>query len=120
RWWGPNGFSLTTLEMELVPDGIWRFMMHGPDGTDYPNKIRYMEITKPEKLVYRHTDDTAGTTSFQVTVSFLEEGNRTKLIMRTDCGSQEELDRLDREYGAIEGGKQHLARLSDFLGTLAP
>lgn len=118
RWWGPNGFSLTTQEMAVVPDGIWRFIMHGPDGTDYPNKVQYTEIIKPEKLVYQHTDDEVETIGFQVTITFLEEGNSTKLIMLIDCGSEEELNRLNKEHGAIEGGKQHLTRLAEILETL--
>ena len=38
HWWGPNSFSLTTHEMEFKPGGVWRFVMHGPDGCDYQNK----------------------------------------------------------------------------------
>ena len=36
---------------------VWRFIMHGADGTDYPNKIVYTEIVKPERLVYEHGGD---------------------------------------------------------------
>ena len=25
------------------PGGVWRFVMHGPDGRDYQNKITYLE-----------------------------------------------------------------------------
>ena len=34
HWWGPNGFTNTIHEMDVRPGGIWRFIMHGPDGTD--------------------------------------------------------------------------------------
>ncbi|HEY8127204.1 MAG TPA: SRPBCC family protein, partial [Hyphomicrobium sp.] len=40
NWWGPNGFSTTTYEMDFRPGGLWLFTMHGPDGTDYPNRVR--------------------------------------------------------------------------------
>src|SRR5688572_10657445 len=39
RWWGPNGFSITTHDFEFRKGGEWNFIMHGPDGRDYPNKI---------------------------------------------------------------------------------
>ena len=39
NWWGPFGFTTTTHEMNIKPGGVWRFMMHVPDGRDYPNKI---------------------------------------------------------------------------------
>ena len=52
RWWGPNGFTTTTHSMDVRPGGVWRFVMHGPDGRDYQNKIVYREVKRPERLVY--------------------------------------------------------------------
>ena len=34
HWWGPKGFTNTFHEFDLRPGGIWRFVMHGPDGRD--------------------------------------------------------------------------------------
>src|SRR5215217_7891459 len=56
-WWGPKGFTITTHAMDVRPGGEWRFIMHGPDGVDYPNKISYLEIARPERLVYDDGDD---------------------------------------------------------------
>ena len=47
QWWGPNGFTNTIHEMNVSPGGVWRFMMHGPDGTDYPNRIVFIEVVEP-------------------------------------------------------------------------
>ena len=44
RWYGPNGFTVTTHAFEFRPGGTWDFTMHGPDGTDYPNWIEWLEI----------------------------------------------------------------------------
>ena len=54
NWWGPNGFSTTIHEMDVRPDGVWRHTMHGPDGKDYPNKSIFVEVVKPERIVYKH------------------------------------------------------------------
>jgi uncharacterized protein YndB with AHSA1/START domain len=54
QWWGPNGFTTTTMSFDLRPGGIWRFVMHGPDGRDYQNRITFDEIVPPECIVYRH------------------------------------------------------------------
>src|SRR3972149_4696907 len=70
QWWGPNGFTNTIHEMNVRPGGVWRFVMHGPDGVDYPNKIVYDEIVKPERLVYSHVSGP----KFQTTVTFDEQG----------------------------------------------
>src|SRR4051812_33496265 len=52
QWWGPNGFTTTTQHMEVKPGGEWRFVMHGPDGRDYENLIRYEIVEAPKLLVY--------------------------------------------------------------------
>src|SRR5258707_12281882 len=44
NWWGPIGFRTTTYEMDVRPGGVWRFVMHGPDGPDYKNKIGFHEV----------------------------------------------------------------------------
>src|SRR5579884_4127269 len=54
QWWGPNGFTTTTSSFDMRPGGVWRFVMHGPDGRDYQNRITFEEIVPPERLVYRH------------------------------------------------------------------
>ena len=38
QWWGPEGFRNTIDEMDVRPGGVWRFVMHGPDGVDYQNR----------------------------------------------------------------------------------
>jgi uncharacterized protein YndB with AHSA1/START domain len=53
QWWGPNGFTNTIHEINVKPGGIWRFIMHGPDGVNYSNKIIYDEVVAPERLVFR-------------------------------------------------------------------
>lgn len=47
QWWGPDGFTTTTHEIDIRPGGVWRFTMHGPDGVDYPNEIAFEEIVPP-------------------------------------------------------------------------
>lgn len=116
HWWGPNGFTTTTHEMDVRPGGTWRFIMHGPDGTDYPNKIAYREVVKPERLVYDHgSDQEDDPIQFHVTATFDDEGGRTRLTMRSVFATPEARDRVVREYGAIEGGHQTLARLAEYL-----
>lgn len=92
-------------------------MMHGPDGTDYPNKIVYAEVTPPDRLIYTHgtweDDDVNG--QFNVTVTFSETIDGTELTMRSIFPSAEARDIVVREYGAIEGGKQTLARLAQYI-----
>jgi len=116
QWWGPNGFTTTTYSMDFKPGGVWRYVMHGPDGTDYQNKIVYLEIVKPERLLYNHLGDD-GKVSFQTTVTFVAEGDKTKLTMRALFPSAEALQFVAEKYHAIEGGKQTLGRLAEYVET---
>jgi uncharacterized protein YndB with AHSA1/START domain len=111
RWWGPNGFSITTHEMEFKPSGVWRFVMHGPDGRDYQNKVVYVEIAESERLIYRHVSGP----QFQMTVTFADDGDKTMLTARMLFESAALRDKVIEEFGAIEGLKQTLGRLADFL-----
>ena len=117
EWWGPDGFTNTIHEMDVRPGGVWRFMMHGPDGVDYPNMIIYAEIVKPERLVFPHGEDGADLSAyFQATVTFEDLDGETRLTMRTLFSLAEERDSMV-EFGALEGGNQTLGRLAAFLAT---
>lgn len=116
QWWGPRGFTTTTHEMDVRHGGVWRFVMHGPDGVDYPNKIVYSEVVNPKRLVFMHGSDTEDAREpFYVTVTFDEQDGKTKLAMRSLFGSAAERDKVVREYNAIEGGNQTLGRLEEHL-----
>jgi uncharacterized protein YndB with AHSA1/START domain len=115
QWWGPRGFRNTTSEMEARPGGMWRYVMHGPDGTDFGNRIVYREIVKPERLVYDHGSDVDNDPdSFHVTVTFEEEGGKTKLTMRAVWKSAAAFAEVQK-FGVVEGGRQTMDRLEEYL-----
>jgi uncharacterized protein YndB with AHSA1/START domain len=88
----------------------------GPDGTDYKNKIIYVEVVRPERLVYEHTGD-EGTepVNFHVTITFAEEGDKTRLTMHALFPSAAAREHVITKYGADEGMKQNLERLEAYL-----
>jgi len=73
KWWGPAGFTTTTNTFEFKPEGKWEFVMHGPDGTNYPNEIIFQEITKPNKVVMRHSVEPFFTAT--ITIDDIEGGS---------------------------------------------
>jgi uncharacterized protein YndB with AHSA1/START domain len=121
HWWGPDGFTNTTLEMDVRPGGVWRFIMHGPDGVDYPNKIVFQKVIRPERLEFLHgPDDDSHSGQFEVTVTFAEVGKKTELTMRMVFTSKEERDLVVEKYGAVEGNRQTMNRLEEYLlGAIA-
>jgi uncharacterized protein YndB with AHSA1/START domain len=121
QWWGPNGFSTTTHSFEFRPGGVWRFVMHGPDGRDYQNRITFDEIVAPERIVYRHGGgDDVEPVQFIQTVIFEDLGNgQTRMTWHGKFPSAEERARVIREYGAEKGLVQTMARLADYAAALA-
>jgi uncharacterized protein YndB with AHSA1/START domain len=117
HWWGPEGFTITTDSIDVTPGGVWSFVMHGPDGTDYVNRIRYIEIVRPERLVYTH-GDSENEEHFRVTVTMEDKGNATELTMRAVFQTAEQLEENVNKYGAIEGAKSTLGRLAEELEAL--
>src|SRR6185295_20336281 len=74
RWWGPKGFTSTFHEFDPRPGGDWRFLLHGPDGKDFPNYTRFLEVS-PERIVLDHISPP----KFQVTATFEEREGGTFL-----------------------------------------
>ena len=56
--------------------------------------------------------------NFTVTVLFEEVEGKTLLTMKSVFKSKEIIDELNRKVNAIEGGKQTLNRLEDYLNKL--
>ena len=113
EWWGPNGFTTTVHSMDVRPGGVSRYMMHGPDGTDWPNGVAYEEVVRPGRLVYSHGSDDKPD-QFHVTVTFDDVGGKTRLTLRSLFPTPEALQAV-MKFGAIEGGKQTLTRLAEYL-----
>ena len=121
QWWGPRGFTTRTERMDVKPGGQWRFVMIGPDGQEYRNLITYLEVVEPERLCYKHGGDMdVEPVNFQVTVTLErvgQTGDRTLLTMRSIFPSTNAKEFVVREYNAIEGGRQTLARLGEHLDS---
>jgi uncharacterized protein YndB with AHSA1/START domain len=114
QWWGPNGFTNTIHEMDVRAGGVWRFVMHGPDGMDYKNKSIFEEIVKPGRLVYTHVSGP----KFQATATFDEHGGKTTVTMRMLFDTAAERDRTVKVFGAVEGAKQTLERLNRHVAKM--
>ena len=120
QWWGPDGFTTTTSAHDFRPGGVWRFIMHGPDGRDYQNRVTFDEIVRPELIVYHHGGgDDVEPVQFRTTVTFEELGAKTRLTLRAQFPTAAERDRVIRDYGADTGASQTLARLAEFLAKQA-
>jgi len=115
QWWGPKGFTTTTRTFEFSDGGVWEFTMHGPDGTDYPEWIQWIEIRVPEMIVLVHGEGPDDPEQFSSTIFFEETTDGTRVTLRSEFKTKELRDRAADEYGAIEGGNQTLESLATYV-----
>ena len=117
QWWGPDGFTTSTSAFDMRQGGVWCFVMHGPDGRDYDNRITFDEIVRPEFIRYHHGGgEDVEPVQFHTTVTFEDLGSRrTRITLHAVFPSAAERDRVVKEYGADKGAVQTLARLADYL-----
>jgi uncharacterized protein YndB with AHSA1/START domain len=111
QWWGPRGFTTTIHNMDVRQGGEWRFILHGPDGTDYPNHTVFEEIVPLERIVMKHLSwphhrmyirfsDAEGGTEITVQMLFENAADREKVVV---------------EYGAEKGLRENLERLEAYI-----
>jgi uncharacterized protein YndB with AHSA1/START domain len=83
-WWGPQGFTTISCEMDVRPGGAWRRCMRAPDGTEHRKRGVYREIVEPERLVFTYsTEDPEGRSGHEtlVTVTFADLGAKTRVTL---------------------------------------
>ncbi len=118
HWWGPQGFRTEIEVMEVRPGGAWIHTMVGPDGTRYPNKSIFRDVVRPERIVYVHGGRREGGPGVGFVATWTFDAlapRRTRVTLRMEFRSAADRDFVVREFGAVEGGRQTLARLDEFL-----
>ena len=114
NWYGPDGFTITTHEMDVRPGGAWRFVMHAPDGTDFDNYIGYLEVVRPERLIFLHGSSADDPDMFDGSVTFESEGSTTRVTLRMVFRTKQQRDDTVG-FGAVELGYQTLGRLARYV-----
>jgi uncharacterized protein YndB with AHSA1/START domain len=85
QWWGPSGFTNTFREFDFTPGGRWVFVMHGPNGADYPNESIFREIQPDTRIVIEHVVKPW----YRLTVTLTARGEKTHLAWVQEFESPE-------------------------------
>ena len=131
RWWGPRLMSTPVCEVEARPGGAYRIVMRGPDGTDYPIRGTFLEVTPPARLVMtmdctehpaawhqmvkpgsQPGENPAGI--LHTTATFEEIGRKTVLTIQTRFNSPA-IAAAMKHMGMNDGWSQSLDRLQELL-----
>ncbi|WP_280436284.1 SRPBCC domain-containing protein [Nocardia carnea] len=114
KWWGPSDFHSTVNELDVRAGGRFDVVMHGPDGTDYPNIYLFDRVVPPTQLVYTNIGSKQfGLAAFQSIVDLEALGDRTRVTLRSFFSSAEDKRKHVEDFHAIEGARQLLQRLEE-------
>lgn len=114
KWWGPRGFTSTFQVFEMKPGGTWQFIMHSPDGVDFPNTHVIVEVVKPERIVMEHTVFP----HFVATAIFEDLDGKTKLTYTTTFEENAAVFDKVKAYAA-PGAEQMMDCLEEYLESMA-
>jgi uncharacterized protein YndB with AHSA1/START domain len=115
NWWAPDGFTSTIHQMDFQEGGEWRLTLHGPDGTNYPNKSVFREIISRKKIVFEHFNP-----HFITTVLFepSANGEETQIDWTLLFDTEEMYETIVKAHKADEGQKQNIEKLEKYLSGL--
>jgi uncharacterized protein YndB with AHSA1/START domain len=106
QWWGPAGFTNTFSVCEFKNGGRWSFIMHGPNGHNYPNENLFTEIEAPRKVVIQHVEEP----KYRLTIVLTSSARGTVVSWSQAFESSEVAGRL--EHIVVPANEQNLERLS--------
>ncbi|MBD2165242.1 SRPBCC domain-containing protein [Calothrix membranacea FACHB-236] len=122
QWWGPKGFTTRVTELDLRPGGQSRYVMVGPDGTEYPVKGVFFEIVPPERIVSSDEFDEGFEQLINgdlpqgivMTVMFEDLEGKTKLTLQIRHATESDR-RKHEEMGVVAGWNSTFDCLDEFL-----
>ena len=116
RWWGPQGFTTVYHDMDIRPGGAFRVCMRSPEDAEHWKQGVYREVVEPERLVFTFGwEDADGKPGHQtlVTVTFAEEGGKTRMTFR-----QVPFQSVEERDGHRGGWSSSFDRLADYVAQL--
>jgi uncharacterized protein YndB with AHSA1/START domain len=116
RWWGPDGFTCRTKQIDLRSGGEWVFDMIAPDGTVFPNHHLYREIRAEERIAYTLLWGENGPKHADAWAAFEERDGATHVTLGMAFTTAAEFQQA-RGFGAVELGLQTLGKLARFVGA---
>ena len=113
QWWDPTGRPLAICEIDLRPNGAFRFVNGGPEGMNHPFTGTYREVAAPTRLVFATRSPSGGETVG--TLVFSEQDGRTMFTLTMTCPSKADRDSLLKMQVDV-GTTRPLDTLDKYLG----
>ena len=111
KWWGPAGFTVPELELDLRAGGRYRITMQPPDAEVFHLQGEFTQVEPPTRLAYtfRWEEPDPDDVETEVVISLRDVGGGTELIL--DQGTFATDARLKLHHDGWTEGLERLARL---------
>lgn len=116
RWWAPKsrGVTFVSCDADVRVGGDYRYVLRTGDGEQIAFSGRYSEITPHSRLVYTQIFESYPDEPVVVTVTFEEEGGKTRLTSREVYPSKESREGAFAS-GMEEGLRETLEQLDEMV-----
>jgi uncharacterized protein YndB with AHSA1/START domain len=124
RWWGPKGFDIVSVKLDLRPGGTMHYLLRSAGGQDMWGKFTFREIVPQERLVFvvafsdaeggltRHPMSPDWPLTMLTTVTFADTGTgKTTVTVRSVA-----YEATEHERQVFEAGKDSMRQ--GWTGTL--
>ena len=111
KWWGPEGFTVPSLEFDARVGGSYRIEMRPPDGDPFHLTGDFREVDPPSVLAYtfRWEDPDPDDVETLVQLSFRRHGDSTEVVLSQ--GPFKTVARRELHRGGWTDSFDKLARL---------
>ena len=133
RWWGPDGFSVPSIEVDLRVGGGFRIEMQPPDGDPFFLTGEFREVEPPARLAYAFAWEDPDPDDQETVVTFSLEDlgeERTRLVVARGAirhrgapsAAHARLDRDARSSAAVDhrGDRDPVIGAKESVGGAAP
>src|SRR5215831_10798841 len=104
RWWAPDGYEASALDLDVRPGGRWRIVLRGADGREIAMGGVFQIVEPSRRLAFSWAWDEAPATHgnvTQVTASFEPVPGGTRLLLEhQNFASQDARDRHTSGWSA--------------------
>ncbi|MGA3159380.1 MAG: SRPBCC family protein [Steroidobacteraceae bacterium] len=113
EWFGPEGMTIETREINLNPGGIWRFDMIARDGTRYSSRMVFLRMEPLALIEVEYgSDQEIDPGKFRMLVTFDEQGDGKTVLTLRQMHPSKERRNIVIGFGAVEYGGQTLKKLA--------
>ncbi len=120
KWFGGDGFTSPSCQMDVRPGGLWKHVLRAPDGSEFAVASVFLEVDPPRLLSWKNAAEPGpgAPPAVQHTVTLEAVGQKTRWKLVAEFRTTQ-----DRETSVRMGFAvvitQSIERLAHFVETAA-